>query len=147
MLIGGLALVAAALFAGAALYVSLAEHPARMTQSDDAALAQWKPSYARGKMMQASLALIGGLLAIWAWRLEGCGFWLAGGLLLLANWPVTLLAIKPVNDLLNAIAPGKADQGTRALLVTWGRRHAIRTALGLGATAAMLVALQFPHPD
>src|SRR3546814_11177888 len=51
-----LALITAALFAGAALYVSLAEHPARMRLDDRSALAHWKPSYARATWLQASLA-------------------------------------------------------------------------------------------
>ena len=50
-------LIAAALFTGAALYVSFAEHPARLGLDDRSALAQWKPAYARGTIMQASLAL------------------------------------------------------------------------------------------
>jgi hypothetical protein len=61
-----LALLAAASFAGAAFYVSIAD-PARMGLDDEAALRQWKPSYAKGKVMQAGLALIGSLLAFWVW--------------------------------------------------------------------------------
>src|SRR5258706_2634933 len=125
------ALLIAAAFAGAALYVSVAEHPARLTLDDGAALAQWKPSYRRGKVMQASLALVGGLLALWVWRQDRNALWLAGGLLLLANWPVTLILIMPVNHRLEAgDAPGP---DTRALLVRWGRPHLIRTALGTAA--------------
>lgn len=132
------ALMIAAAFAGAAVYVSVAEHPARLALDEAAALAQWKPSYQRGKLMQASLALIGSLLAFWIWWQDGNLLWLAGGLLLLASWPVTLILIMPVNRRLEATdAP---DPETRALLVRWGRLHLIRAALGTAAALVMLCA-------
>jgi len=48
MLAGQLALIAAGLFTGAALYVSACEQPARLHLEDDALLTQWKPAYKRG---------------------------------------------------------------------------------------------------
>jgi hypothetical protein len=137
-----IAFLVAALFAGAAIYVSVAEHPARLALDDAAALAQWKPSYRRGKLMQASLALLGSLLAFWVWWKGGTMIWLIGGLLLLANWPVTLILIMPVNRRLEAT--GTADAETRALLIRWGRLHLIRTALGAAAALVMLGALACP---
>jgi hypothetical protein len=140
MIVAQLALLLAAAFAGAAIYVSVAEHPARMGLDDAAALAQWQPSYARGKLMQASLALAGSLLAGWSWWQSGNALWLIGALLLIAPWPFTLLVILPTNHRLEATAPADAGPASRALLVRWGRLHAVRAALGTAAALVMLCA-------
>ena len=62
MLAGLVALIVAALFAGAALYVNVAEQPARLALNDQAMLSEWKPSYKRGFAMQAPLAIVGCVL-------------------------------------------------------------------------------------
>lgn len=129
------ALVCAALFAGAAFYVSFAEHPARMTLDDRAALAQWKPSYNRGAIMQVVLAFAGGLLGAVAWyRWQSNWYWLAGGITLLLNIPYTLLVIWGTNGKLKATPPEQAGPESRALLTSWATMHWMRTGLGLIAT-------------
>jgi hypothetical protein len=141
MLAGHLALIAAALFAGAAIYISIAEQPARLALQDDAMVAEWKPSYQRGFAMQASLAVIGGVLGLLAWWLTGNWRWLLGAVLLLANWPYTFFAIMPTNHLIEAIAPKQAGPESRRLIEHWGVLHGVRGVLGAAATLAFLWAL------
>ena len=109
MLIGRLALTIAALFTGAAFYVNFAEQPARLGLKDRPLLAEWKPAYRRGFIMQATLALVGFVLGAVAWWQTGELAFMAGALLMLANWPWTLLAIMPTNNILMATDLAAAD--------------------------------------
>jgi len=141
MLAAPIALALAAAFSGAAYYVNEAEQPARLALNDASLLAQWKRSYARAVTMQAGLAALSGAFGIYvAWDLRDWR-WLLAALLILTNWPYTLFVIKPINDQLNAIADKDAGAAARALIVKWGRLHAVRTALGILATAVYLWAL------
>src|SRR5262245_17594887 len=130
MLTGQLALIAAGLFAGAAIYVSLCEQPARLRLDDRALLTEWKPSYKHGAAMPAPLALIGAVLGFVAWWQTRDWRWLAGGIVILSAWPYTLIVIKPTNDRLLASDPSEAGPQTRALIEKWGTLHAVRSALG-----------------
>jgi hypothetical protein len=140
MLAGQLALVTAAVFAGAALYVNVAEQPARGGLEAGAQLAEWKPAYKRGAAMQAPLALIGFLLGAIAWWQSSDAVWLLGAVLLVANWPYTLLVIMPTNRMLMGTEPASAGPATRALIERWARLHAVRTTLGFAAVLAFLFA-------
>jgi hypothetical protein len=140
-----LALIAAALFAGAALYINLAEHPARMRLDDRAALAQWKASYSRAAPMQAGLALLSLALGLWAWWRTDVDWLLLGALLIGAVIPLTLIAILPTNRRLAAAADSGAE--VPALLARWGRLHLLRTLLGFAAVAAYFAAFVLPEGD
>lgn len=137
MIYGLLALVIASVFAGAAFYINFAEHPARMMLPAEQARTQWAPSYQRGFMMQATLAVVGTAMAVMAWVQADQLLWLVGGALLFANWPFTMLVLMPVNRRL--LAGGLSDEETRTLLTRWNALHAVRTSLGIAATVAFLV--------
>jgi Domain of unknown function (DUF1772) len=120
----------AAVFTGAAIYINIAELPARLRLDNRSLLAEWKLAY----MMQTSLAIVGGLFGLLAslsaldWR------WLLGAIVLLANWPYTLFVIAPINRRLMDTPPEAATAETRRMLERWGTLHAGRSALGLVAT-------------
>lgn len=141
MLAGQLALVVAAIFTGAALYVSFAEQPARLLLDDRALLTEWQPSYKRGFAMQAPLAAIGCVLGLIAWWQTGAVAFLLGAALIVANWPWTMLGIMPTNNQLMAMDPAAPSSEARPLIVKWGTLHAVRTALGALATIAFLWAM------
>jgi len=138
MLTGQLALLVAAVFSGAALYINVAEQPARLRLDDRSLLAQWKPAYKRGLAMQAPLAIVGFLLGIAAWWQTRHIGWAVGALLMIANWPVTFFAIMPTNNRLITTDPAAAGPGSRAMIVRWGSLHAVRTALGVVASLVFL---------
>jgi hypothetical protein len=133
-----LATLSAALFAGAALYINVAEHPARMRGDIGAALGQWAISYKRATLMQAPLALVGLVTSVAARLLGASAWWLVAGVLIVAVVPFTLIVIMPTNHKLLAIDRDAASAETRALLIRWGKLHAIRTVLSLFATGLML---------
>jgi hypothetical protein len=138
MIVGQLALIAAAAFAGAAIYVNVAEQPARLVLDDRAMLAQWKRSYDNASVMQAGLALVACALGVVAFVLSHDWRWLLGALLILAPWPWTIFVVMPVNRRLKATAPDAAQSDTRASVEHWGRLHAGRSAFGIAATLVYL---------
>jgi hypothetical protein len=141
MMIDGLALAGAALFTGAAIYITVAEQPARLKLPARAMLEEWKPSYMRGFAMQASLALASGLLGLLAFAFSGDWRWLAGAAFIVANWPYTLLIMLPVNRQLESTDPEDASVLTQRQIARWGALHRWRSALGVAATACYLWAM------
>lgn len=140
MLFGQFTLIISALFTGAAIYINLVEQPARLKLADEPLLTQWKPSYQRGFAMQASLAMIAGLLGIIAFLLTKNWLYFCGAISILANWPYTLTVIQPVNKRLLSIPADIKHTEIRNLIIRWGKLHAIRSALGICATILFLIA-------
>ena len=124
----------AALFAGAALYINVAEHPARMGLETGVAAKQWASSYKRATWLQAPLALLGFAAGLVAWLQGASVVWLVAALLIGAVVPFTFIAVMRTNNKL--LAPGRdlASPETRALLERWGKLHAVRTSFSLVAT-------------
>jgi len=140
-LVGIVAALAASLFAGAAIYINLVEHPARLACGTELAARQFAPSYKRATVMQVSLAVVAALAGFANW-LSGAGVvWLTGALFIFAVIPFTLVVILPTNTKLLAPGRDKGSAETRQLLEAWGRLHAVRSLLSLVAALAYLRAL------
>lgn len=133
-----LATLSAALFAGAAIYINVAEHPARMGLETRAAALQWAPSYKRATWLQAPLAIVSLFCGVGAWLQGGGPGWLVAALCIGAVVPFTFVVILPTNHELLAAGRDLSSMETRQLLVRWGRLHAIRTTLSFVATVIYL---------
>jgi len=141
MILQMVATLATGIFFGAAVYVNLVEHPARISCGVPLAVTEWRPSYKRGTLMQAPLALIGSLSALAVWWFEGGAAWLVGGVLLLLIVPFTLVVIFPTNKRLESQELDLHSEEASRLLQQWGRLHAIRSILSGVAFLAFLSAL------
>jgi anthrone oxygenase-like protein len=141
MILEILATLSAGLFAGAAIYVNLVEHPARMQCGSNLAVTEFAPSYKKGAVMQASLAVFGLLAATAAW-LRTSDLWLLIGTILLgAVIPFTLIVIFPTNKKLLDPSLDKNSQLALQLLTRWGTLHAVRSFLGLASFIVFLTSL------
>ena len=133
-----IAMVAAAVFAGAAVYVSMVEHPARESCGTALAVAEFGPSYRRGAIMQGGLALLGGAAGIVRWATLGGSGWLTGGVLLAALIPYTLVVMMPTNKRLLDPTLGVRSVEAAKLLKRWGRLHSVRALVGCIALGILL---------
>lgn len=129
MILELVALLCTGLFAGAAIYISLVEHPARLECGSALAIAEFGPSYRRAAVMQASLAVVGCLAAVVAWAQGSATAVLVAGLLLGAVVPFTLIVIRPTNERLLDAGLDRGSPEAAALLARWGRLHAVRSVV------------------
>jgi hypothetical protein len=132
------ATLCAGIFCGAALYINLVEHPARVACGTEVAVRQFAPSYKRATVMQVSL-VIGGLLfgLTGAWQLRD-PLAALGAILLAIVVPFTLIGIFPTNkQLLDPTLDARSERAA-ALLARWNRLHAVRSVLSAAGFTLML---------
>ncbi len=139
-----LATLTAGLFTGAALYITLVEHPARLSCGPVIAVTEFRPSYKPAAVMQATLALLGAVAAAARWVMGSALGWLIAGILLGAVIPFTLFVILPTNKRLLDRSLNLDSPETTILLTRWGRLHAVRTGLSLVAFLMFLAAPRVP---
>jgi uncharacterized membrane protein len=138
-----LATVCAGLFAGAAVYITFVEHPARLECGTELAATEFGPSYRRATVMQASLAAVGLVASLVTWTANRDTWVLIAGLLLGAVIPFTLVVILPTNTRLLAADLDRRSAETAALLARWGRLHAVRSALSLLSFGLLVYRLRY----
>jgi hypothetical protein len=141
MLTDLVALIAASIFVGAALYINLVEQPARMTLDDRAMVGEWTPSDRRGFAFLATLSLIAAVFAVAAFHSNGDVRWLVGGAIILAIWPYTFFVLVPLNNRLLTIGREQAGSEARLLVRDWGLLEWGQTALGAVAASVFAWAL------
>jgi uncharacterized membrane protein len=134
------AVLASTLFAGAALYVSLVEHPARLSCGTELAATEFGPSYKRATVMQVALAVLSAGAGVIRGFLGGGAIWFVGAAAIFASIPFTLLFMLPVNNRILEPTRDKTSAETRILLERWGRMHAVRTIVSLGASVLFTAA-------
>lgn len=125
-----IATICSGIFAGAAVYITVAQHPAAARLGTSGAVKFFNAMYARAAPMQASLAVLGSLSALWAWW-SGNGWpWLLGAILLVFVVPFTLVAVKPTNDRLKDPSLDASSEEAKRLLARWSVLHAVRSVAG-----------------
>jgi Domain of unknown function (DUF1772) len=133
-----LTLVFTAIFFGIAAYIGFVEQTARLALDVAPMLQAWQVSFGYGMVLQGALAVLtGGMGLLTFWRLRDWR-WLVGALLMLANWPWTLLLMAPLNGSLLAANAQTASPETVSLIQQWGSYHMGRVALSALATLAFI---------
>lgn len=141
MLFESVSTLSAGLFAGAAIYLNLVEHPARVECGVELALREFAPSYRRAAVLQGALAAIGFSSAIAAWFMGASFWWLVGGSVLGSVIPFTLVVIFPTNKELLDPSLDKNSELALALLARWAKLHGARSVLSLAAFSIFIVLL------
>jgi hypothetical protein len=133
-----IAVLSCGLFTGAAIYVSLVEHPARMECGVELAATEFPPSYRRGTIMQVTLAAVCLLSSIAAWLVGATFWWVLAGVVQVSVIPFTLIVILPTNKQLLNPALDRRSARTGQLMARWGALHSVRSVLSAVALLLFL---------
>ena len=133
------AVLSCTVFTGAAIYINLVEHPARMGCGTELAITEWAPSYKRAVGLQVPLAVISTVAGVGSWLMTGQILWLLAALLIFSVIPFTFIAIMPTNNSLLDPGVDKTSTATRALLEKWGKLHGVRSILSFIASSLFLI--------
>ncbi len=127
ILVEFLALFFCGTFFGAAVYISIAQHPATMKAGVPVAEKFFPPMYNLAAPMQIASAIGGTLAGLAQWFLGGSGLWVVGAALLVSVIPYTLIVLKPINDQLLDTKVKRSKAQTENLLNQWAPRHWVRS--------------------
>lgn len=137
-----IATLSAALFCGASIYISLVEHPARLSCGTNLAVTEFAPSYRRATVMQVLLAAVSFISSLSAWLMHAGSNWLIGGILIVLVIPFTAIFLLPTNNILLSDSLNKDSDYARSLLLRWGQLHAVRSVLSLASVIIFLLSLR-----
>jgi Anthrone oxygenase len=140
MIPGLIALVFAAAFAGAAVYVNWVEQPARMALDGEALLDEWAPSDSRGVALLAAFALVAAVAGFIAYFESDDVRWVFGALIVISTWPYAFFVMAPLNNQILSLKGGDVS-AARALVRQWGLVESGFAAIGVLAVAMFLWAL------
>jgi|SRR5580704_11677442 hypothetical protein len=140
MISGTLALVLAAAFSGASLYVNWVEQPARLALDEEALLSEWGPSDRRAVALLAGFALAAALAGFIAYFDSQDVRWALGALVIIMSWPYTFFIMAPLNNQILSLR-GRDVDAARALIRQWGLVESGLTAIGVAAVVVFLWAL------
>ena len=132
-----IALSSTTIFAGAALYVSLVQYPARARLGANAALAQWVHSYNGAPLLQTPVAAIGCIAAMITAAFGGSPAWIVAALLIGFVVPFTKVVMPTGKYLFGPCREPESKEIWR-LMHEWSSLHAVRTLLSLIAAVLML---------
>ncbi len=141
---GLFAFAVASAFLGAALYINIAEQPARLKLDARSEIREWIPSNRRGFVMLAVLAVISAILAYMDYAHTGDVRWTIGGTLILTSWPYAYFVMAPVNISLYVAPPRTPASTIRELMREWGLLEWGQTVIGLGAWCVFAWVLALP---
>jgi hypothetical protein len=133
-----LAIMTSALFAGAAFYITVVEHPARLSAGIPVALQEFRPSYRRAAILQPVIAIICCICSLAVSLFTYDWIWAIGGGLVGVSIPFTLLCIMPTNRRLLDSANPPPGIEARELLDRWGRLHMARTVSAMLGFATLV---------
>ena len=137
MIWGYIALAFAAAFAGAAIYVSWVEQPARLALEEEALLREWGPSDSRGVALLLGFALAAAIAGLIAWSEAQDLRWIYGALIAMATWPYAFFVMAPINNQILSLK-GRDVGAARALIRQWGLIELGFAALGVVAVLLFL---------
>ncbi|MGI9283988.1 MAG: DUF1772 domain-containing protein [Pseudomonadales bacterium] len=127
LLVEFLALFLCGTFFGAAVYISIAQHPASMKAGVPVAAKFFPPMYGLAAPMQITSALGGTLAGFIQWFLADNILWAIGAALLIFVIPFTVVVLKPINDQLLDRKAELTESEIERLLNQWAPRHWVRS--------------------
>ncbi|KAL4222858.1 hypothetical protein ACF0H5_018898 [Mactra antiquata] len=136
----------AGLFAGNAMYINAAAHPARKNLDTAVCRKVWKEEFLRAKKFQGGMVVAGTIAGLGAFYLDESDrrmLWLAGSGVFLSIFPYTLIFMFPdiKKNLADDVMETAGETWIRNHINRWNKQHMVRTVLGFTSFGIFLYAL------